>query len=297
MPLSSSLDHVGVLARTVDDCATILQVIAGHDVEDPSTSRRPVPDYLGNGPRSLKDLRVAVPRNWFHDRVDDAVLGHLEESIRVVRQEGATIVDTTIPADIELASPLASLIMAVETAMVHGQKLLNDPGAFSPAQYRRLIAGIYYPATRYLEALALRGQITRTFCESVFRSADVLHVPSVPVPVPTIEETDLGSDPSFGAFVERFTGFNRPFNFMGLPTLCLPAGLDANGLPVGFQLVGRPFSESTLFHAGRTYEAATGFGRVIPPLIAARPGSGPGWTRTDVQSGDHFSNPLGSPQH
>ena len=104
------------------------------------------------------------------------------------------------------------------------------------------------------------------FVAAVFDAADLLHVPSVPIPVPTIADSDLGGDPRFSEFVDRFTGYSRPFNYMGLPALCLPAGLDDRGLPVGFQLVGRPFDEAMLLRAGRAYERESAWTQQAPTL-------------------------------
>ena len=142
----------------------------------------------------------------------------------------------------------------------------ENAAEYGSAQFTRLAPGLYYPASRYLEALNLRTRVLSDFVAAVFESADLLHVPSVPIPVPTIIESDLGGDPRFNEFVGRFTGYNRSINYMGLPALCLPAGLDDRGLPVGFQLVGRPFDEALLLRAGRAYEQETTWTQLAPPL-------------------------------
>ena len=266
MPLSFSLDHVGALTRTVSDCALMLQVIAGPDAMDSTASRMPVADYLSSLERGIKGLRVAIPENHFRDAVDPAVQASLDDSIAAFRACGAEIVPVTIPKSIELAAPLGALIMAVEGAAHHSKWIRERAGDYGPAQYTRLAPGLYYPATRYLEAINLRARVLSDFVAAVFESADLLHVPSVPIPVPTIAESDLGDDPRFNEFVGRFTGYSRPFNYMGLPALCLPAGLDERGLPVGFQLVARPFDEALLLQAGRAYERETNLMQSAPPL-------------------------------
>ena len=126
--------------------------------------------------------------------------------------------------------------------------------------------GLHLPATRYLEALNLRARIFREFAAAVFEVADVLHVPTVPMPVPIIAETDRGDDPDFMALVNRLTRCTRPFNYLGLPALAMPAGLDERGLPLGFQLVARPFDEATLLRAARAYETEAQPMRTGPPL-------------------------------
>ncbi len=266
MPLSFSLDHIGPLARTVSDCARLLQAIAGSDPMDPTSSRMPVPDYLASLERGIKGLRVAVPENHFQDAVDPDVQPYLDDSIAVFRACGAEIVPVTIPKSFSLAAPLGALLLATEGAASHSRWLRERAAEYGPAQFTRLAPGLYYPATRYLEALNLRTPVLSDFVAAVFDAADLLHVPSVPIPVPTIADSDLGGDPRFSEFVDRFTGYSRPFNYMGLPALCLPAGLDDRGLPVGFQLVGRPFDEAMLLRAGRAYERESAWTQQAPTL-------------------------------
>ena len=266
MPLSFSLDHVGPLTRTVSDCASILQAIAGPDPLDPTTSRMPVPDYLASLERGIKGLRVAIPETHFQDAIDPAVRPFLDESIAVFRACGAEIVPVTLPESIELAAPLGALLLAVEGAASHSNWIRERFGGYGAAQYARMAPGLYYPATRYLEARNLRARVLSDFVAAAFETADLFHAPSVPILVPTIAESDLGGDPRFNEFVGRFTGYSRPFNYMGLPALCLPVGLDDRGLPVGFQLVGRPFDEALLLRAGRAYERESAWTQLTPPL-------------------------------
>jgi aspartyl-tRNA(Asn)/glutamyl-tRNA(Gln) amidotransferase subunit A len=114
-----------------------------------------------------------------------------------------------------------------------------------------------FPATRYLQALQVRPRITRRFVEHVFGRCDVMHAPVLGFPVPTIAETDLKDKPGFVALLSRMTHCTRPINYLGLPALAVPAGFGVDGLPVSFQLVGRPFAEAALFRVAAAYEAAT----------------------------------------
>ena len=204
MPLSFSLDHIGPLTRTVSDCAHILQAIAGLDPMDSTSSHRIVPDFHAYLERGIKGLRIAVPENHFRDAVDPAVQVLLDDSIAVFRQCGAEIVSVTIPKSIELAAPLGVLLLAVEGAASHSRWMRENAAEYGSAQFTRLAPGLYYPASRYLEALNLRTRVLFDFVAAVFESADLLHVPSVPIPVPTIIESDLGGDPRFNEFVGRF---------------------------------------------------------------------------------------------
>ena len=266
MPLSFSLDHIGPLSRTVSDSAHIMQAIAGHDLKDSTTSTLPVPNYLESLGRSIKGLRIAVPNNHFQDAVDPVLRPFLDDSIDVFRACGAEIVHVTLPKSLELAASLGAILLSVEGATRHSKWIREHFGEYNAAQFKRLLPGLYYPATRYLEALNLRTKVVSEFVNAVFDVADLFHAPSVPIPVPTVADSDLANDPNFNDFVGRFTGYNRPFNYMGLPALCLPAGFDVQGLPLGFQLVGRPFDEAMLIRVGHAYERETTWTQMAPSL-------------------------------
>jgi aspartyl-tRNA(Asn)/glutamyl-tRNA(Gln) amidotransferase subunit A len=263
MPLSFSLDQVGVLTRTVPDAALMLSVIAGHDELDATSSRRPVPNYLATLNSGVKGLRIAVAETYFQEFVDEEVRSQLEESLDVFRSCGAQIVPVTLPPSFELAGRMGALILAAEGAAIHSKWLRECPDDYGPQARARLMTGLKIPATRYIEALNLRACVFDEFSVAVFENADVLHVPTIPMCVPRITDTDRGDDPDFMAFVNRITRCTRPFNYLGLPAVAVPAGLDARGLPLGFQLVARPFDEATLLRTARAYERET------PPMGTA----------------------------
>jgi aspartyl-tRNA(Asn)/glutamyl-tRNA(Gln) amidotransferase subunit A len=121
------------------------------------------------------------------------------------------------------------------------------------------------PATHYLEALSLRQKVLAEFVAAVFDKVDVLHMPMLSVPVPTIAETDVGASEGMERMLTALTWCTRPFNYLGLPVLTMPAGFSENGLPMSFQLAGRPFAEARLLAVGRAYEAQTRWHERVPP--------------------------------
>ena len=254
MPLSFSLDHVGVLTRTVPDAALMLSVIAGYDKMDATSSRRAVPNYLATLNDSVKGLRIAVAEAYFSEFVDEAVRIQLEESLDVFRSCGAQIVPVTLPPSFELAARMGALILAAEGAAIHSKWLRECPDDYGSQARARLMTGLQIPATRYVEALNLRARVFVEFSAAVFENTDVLHIPTIPMCVPKIADTDCGDDPDFMTLVNNITRCTRPFNYLGLPALAMPTGLDACGLPLGFQLVAKPFDEATLLRAARAYE-------------------------------------------
>jgi aspartyl-tRNA(Asn)/glutamyl-tRNA(Gln) amidotransferase subunit A len=265
MPLAFSLDHVGPLTRNVEDAALILQIIAGHDPDDTTTSTRPVPDYLAGLERGVKGLRVAVPENYFYDRIDPGVEKLVRDSLEVYRRIGAELVPVRV-SGVETANELTALIISVEAAAYHSRWLRERRGDYGKQTLSRLLGGLAVPATRYLEALSLRASMLEEFVEQVFAKADVLHVPMLPMPVPTIAETDVGAGAGATEMLIHIGRNTRVFNYLGLPAFSVPCGFTKSGLPCGFQLVGRPFDEARLFQAARAYERETDWARQAPKI-------------------------------
>ncbi len=266
MPLSFSTDHVGPLARTVSDCALLTSSISGYDPKDPASSRHPVPDYLANIEGSITGLRLAVPSNYFYDPVDPEIRNILNDSLDVYRSLGAEIVEVVIPRSLELVAGIFAIIVQVEGATLHRRWLTECPDDYGPHTFSMLAPGLNFPATTYIDALNLRANALLEFNAAVFEKADLLHAPAVPIPVPTIANSEFEDDDDFKAFWGVLSHCTRPFNALGLPALSIPGGFDSNKLPVGFQLVGRAFDEDLLFRAGRAYERKTSWTRMAPLL-------------------------------
>ena len=247
MPLAFSLDHPGVVTRTVVDCARLLRIIAGHDPNDPWSSTRSVPDYSAALEGGVSGLRIGIPSSYYYDYVDEAIGELLETSIAVFRNAGADIVRVEIPPSFANASSLNSLIFHAEAGRLHSRWLRSRASDYGPRTGDRFVAGLHLPATRYIEALNLRAALLADFVGAVFGKVDVLHAPVVPISLPTIAASDPANLPDYADYSAQMSHCTRPLNFLGLPALSMPAGFDANGLPAGFQLIGRPFDEALLF--------------------------------------------------
>ena len=261
MPLSFSLDCVGPLARTARDCARLMDVIAGADPADPSASGEPVPGYEAALDGDVRGLRIGVARDYYYGPVTLEVAHQLDESLSTFRALGAMVTEVKVP-DIDLINTLMHVLMSVEAATVHRKWLETRREDYSLQVRSRIEPGLFYPATRYLEALSLRASIAREFVETAMKDVDVLHLPAVPIPVPTIEESTTGPD------VMRVIGTaghcTRGINYLGLPAIGVPAGFDGKGLPIGFQLVGRPFAEAALLRAADAYQRVTDWHKKKP---------------------------------
>jgi aspartyl-tRNA(Asn)/glutamyl-tRNA(Gln) amidotransferase subunit A len=243
MPMSFSMDHVGPIARTVEDCATLLGIIAGADPLDPTSSSVPVEQYASLLDRPIKGVRIGVCRPE-DEHLDPAILRVLEESRRRLLDLGAHLVEVELPDLVEL-DRIANLVQMAEAAAAHGARLSIEPG-------------FLIPATRYIEALTLRPIVLRDFIANTFGEIDVLQLPVLSRPVPTLAETDVKGGATMPAVIASLVRYTRWLSYLGLPTLSLPAGFDDDGLPVAMQLVARPYSEGLLLNVGHAFESAAG---------------------------------------
>jgi aspartyl-tRNA(Asn)/glutamyl-tRNA(Gln) amidotransferase subunit A len=263
MPLSQSLDTVGPLARTVEDCALLLGLMAGADPEDPTASTLPVPDYMAASSASLKGLKIGVPSSFYVDDLDADVAKALEDTIAVLKREGADIVKVELPDQRQL-SAACQLVLTVEAAAFHKRWLIERPQDYGPQVLMRLQNGLAIPGVLYLEAMRWRGPALAAHIAAT-SDVDAVLAPVAPVAAPTIAESDVGNAPDAEAVIQRLTRFTRPINYLGLPSLSVPSGFNARGLPIGMQLVGRSFDEATLITIGAAFQRATDFHDKVPP--------------------------------
>jgi aspartyl-tRNA(Asn)/glutamyl-tRNA(Gln) amidotransferase subunit A len=267
MPLSFSLDHVGPLARSAEDCALLLRCIAGHDPNDPTSSTRPVPDYVAALERKVAGVRIAqATGGGFGVEVDPEVAGLVDDALKAFRGLGAEVVPAALPSFGPI-NALRRVLMLAEAAAIHRDLISARADAYNPQTSGRMMPGFALEATDYVQALMARGPLLERFCAEVFAEADILALPTSPVPTPRIDDTDTGGDARFYGLANAMGALVGPFNYLGLPALSLPVGLDRNGMPVGLQLVGRPFAEALLLRAAHAFGRETGLpGR--PPARA-----------------------------
>ncbi len=265
IPLSHSLDTVGPLTRTVRDCAIVLQAIAGHDPQDPASARVEIPDYLLEIEEGIEGLRLGVPENYFLRPIDRDVAATFEVARKALSVLGAREKGVTV-AEVARANRVATTVIAVEGAAVHGGWLKDRAQDYGPQTLGRLMAGLFIPAEAYLRALEFRRRFARQTLEGVFREVDLILTPMWPYRLPTIAESDLSGNPGFSDFVIASGHCSRPVNLLGFPAITLPAGSCSNGLPIGIQLIGRPFEEALLLRAARTLERELRFWDRKPPV-------------------------------
>ena len=264
MPLSFSMDTVGPLARNVEDCALVLQAIAGQDPADATSSAQPVPDYMAGLSRPVKGLRIGVPAGYFYDQVDPGVEQLVRGSLKAFTDLGCEVVEVGLP-DIEPWNSAGIAIIAVEAAALHSTWLRERPADYSDQVKARLELGLGVTGVQYINALRLRDHALKTWLANVMSKVDVVHAPVVSFATPTIAETDVGGGAKMNEILGKVTRLMRPVNYLGLPSLAVPCGFQSHGLPCAFQLIGRPFDESLLFRLGHAYQQVTDWHRRVPP--------------------------------
>jgi aspartyl-tRNA(Asn)/glutamyl-tRNA(Gln) amidotransferase subunit A len=262
MPLSQSLDTVGPLAQTAEDCALLLGLMAGADPEDPTASTLPVPDYMAATAGSIKGLKIGVPTAFYVDDLDPEVARVLDETIATLKGEGAEIVEVELPDQRQLTAA-CQLVLATEAAAMHKRWMIERPQDYGPQVLMRLQNGLAIPGVTYLEAMRWRGSALAAYLAAV-AGTDAVLAPVAPVPAPTIAESDVGNSPNAEAVIQRLTKFTRPVNYLGLPSLSIPAGFSKSGLPVGMQLIGRSFDEAMLLRIGAAFQRATDHHAQVP---------------------------------
>src|SRR5712671_6216079 len=262
MPLSQSLDTVGPLAQSAEDCALLLGLMAGADPEDPTASALPVPDYMAATKGSMKGLRIGVPTAFYVDDLDGEVARVLDETMATLKKEGAEIVKVELPDQRQLTSA-CQLVLATEAAALHKRWMIERPQDYGAQVLMRLQNGLAIPGVLYLEAMRWRGPALAAYLAAV-AGVDAVLAPVAPVAAPTIAESDVGNSPDAEAVIQRLTRFTRPINYLGLPALAIPSGFTKSGLPVGMQLIGRSFDEAMLLRIGAAFQRATDFHARVP---------------------------------
>ena len=264
MPLSQSLDTVGPLARSVEDCALLLGLMAGADPEDPTAITGPVPDYSAATTGSIKGLTIGIPSAFYVDDLDSEVAGILEATVAVLKREGATIVQVELPDQRQLTAA-CQLVLAVEAAAFHKRWMIERPQDYGAQVLMRLQNGLAVPGVSYLEAVRWRGPALSAYLAAT-AGVDAVIAPVAPVAAPTIAESDVGNSPDAEAVIQRLTRFTRPINYLGLPSLAIPSGFTRGGLPVAMQLIGRSFDEAMLLRIGAAFQRVTDFHDRAPKL-------------------------------
>jgi aspartyl-tRNA(Asn)/glutamyl-tRNA(Gln) amidotransferase subunit A len=263
-PLAWSLDHLGPMTRTAADAALLLGALAGYDPADPATSVLPVPDYRLALTGDVKGLRVGVLRAFFMDRAAADVAQAVEAAARALEGLGARVDEAPLPS--ARLMPAASFaILASEALAYHGAWLRERPGDYQPDVRERLRLGAFVGGAQYVRAQQVRA-LLRAEVDAALAARDVLLAPTVPLAAPRVDEREVAVAGGRVDVLAALPQLTRGFNLSGHPVCSLPCGFTAGGLPIGMQVVGRPFDEATVLRAADAYQRITDWHTRRPPL-------------------------------
>lgn len=267
--LSWSLDHVGPLTRNVADAAFMMNVLAGYDARDPGSVRTQREDYGRLLDSGIEGLRIGVPTNWFTVDVDPEVAAATADALGVLQSLGAELVEVTVPMTDHLIA-MEWGIMMPEASAYHRKALRATPELFTEETRGLLEVGETILATDYVDALRMR-QLFKAAWAEMMHDVEVVVAPSTFAPaVPADDPVYRHADGRVEAGTSGYVRLSLPMNLTGLPSLQVPSGLSEAGLPLGVQIMGKPFSEAMLLGVGSAYERSTEHvGRLAPMAVAA----------------------------
>ena len=258
--LAQSMDHIGPMARTAADTAAMLGAIAGPDPDDPTAVHVPVPDYLVGINGGVRGLRIGLDRALIAASADTDMVNATEEAATVLARDGALLHDVRCPST-DAVVPDALALCGVEAAVAHEATYPSRGAEYGPVLTGLLETG------RALDGLAVakiwhRREAFRGQLNALFRDIDLLIIPAMDRAAPTLADVARRTP----AAVEARIRFTAPFDMSGHPTLTLPGGKTADGLPVGFQIVARHMEEALVLRAGHAFQQVTDWHRRRPPV-------------------------------
>ena len=280
---ASSLDQIGTLTLNAEDAACMMPVIAGHDSKDSTSANIPTPNYLSELSGNIKGKKIGVPKEYFIDGIDKEVENSVRKAIDKFSDLGAEIVGISLPnteyaiaSYYIVATAEASSNLARYDGIHYGKratdiKNLSDVYTKTRGEFfgkevkRRIMLGTYVLSSGYYDAYYLKGLKVRTLIkkdfETAFEKVDAIITPTCPTPAFKIGEKS--TDPLQMYLSDIFT---VSVNLSGLPAISLPCGFSETNLPIGLQLIAKPFDESTLLNFGYTYQQVTDFHKKLPPV-------------------------------
>jgi len=261
-PESWSLDHAGPLTKRLEDAALLLRIMAGIDELDPTSSDLPVPDYVQELETNIAGLRVGVPTNHFFEHCDCEIAKAVNAAVEVLEGLGCTKVEFEFPSISEIMAAYTTIDLC-EASAYHEREIEQRAADFQPDVRLLLEQGLLIPASYYIQAQRVRAMLFAKVM-SLFDHLDVIVTPSVPIVSPQVSQTIVRIDDYEESVDSAAVRYLAPFNLTGLPALSIPCGFSSKGLPIGMQIAGRAYDESTILRLGHEYENATEWHMRLP---------------------------------
>ena len=264
LPLAWSLDHVGPMTRSAQDAALVLRALAGYDAADPTTSVLPVADYTAALTGSVKGLRVGLLRAFFLEAAAPEVRQAVEAAARALEGLGAQVDEVQLEHVASVAAASMAIVSA-EALAYHAEWVRTRPGDYQPDVLDRLRTGAFVSGVHYVRGQQARA-LFRAAVDEALAKRDVLLAPATPIVATRVGETEAVLGDGKTDVRSSLIRLTRPFNFSGHPACALPCGFTDGGLPIGVQIVGRPFDEATVLRAADAYQRITDWHTRRPPL-------------------------------
>jgi aspartyl-tRNA(Asn)/glutamyl-tRNA(Gln) amidotransferase subunit A len=247
--------------------ARVFDVIAGPDPSDTDTLGAPQGACERGLDGDIRKTVIACPQTFYRDGLDSDVAAAMRDFEKTMQSLGATLKETTAP-DIERLNTLCRFVLSVEGATLHRTWLQERSQDYADQVRARLEPGLFYPATRYVEALALREPLTAEWLQTVIGEADCAILPILSSSVPSIADTTQGSPAEISRVIARITRNTGAVNYLGLPAIAVPCGFSKNGLPIAVQIVGRRWTEPLLLKIADAFQRVTDWHLRTPPGLA-----------------------------
>ncbi|MFJ5768943.1 amidase [Psychrobacillus sp. NPDC093180] len=253
-PLSWTLDHVGPLTRTVADNAIVMNALAGFDKNDPYSIDRESEDFLRDIGKGIAGMKIGLPTKFYFDDMNDEVRTIMNKTIQVLRNMGAVVKSVDLP-HLEKFSDAHKVILRSEAFAVHEQNLKDYPDQWDDEVKERLYTAMETKGYEYAQALQTR-QLAKEEFNRVLENVDIIFTPTLPILPPKIGERHVDIEKYIGQHIRwSIIKLTAPTNLNGFPSLSVPCGFSSDGMPVGFQLIGREFDEVTLYRVGHALES------------------------------------------
>jgi aspartyl-tRNA(Asn)/glutamyl-tRNA(Gln) amidotransferase subunit A len=258
-PLSYTLDHCGPLSWSVEDTALTMQVIAGHDPLDPASADVPVPDFAAELASGITGLKLAYPRSFFAtvDGISPEVIASNDRAVQDLARLGAKVEEIKLP-DFELFNACGRVILTAEAYAVHEENLIKRGADYGRLTYQRMMPGAIVSAADLIQALRMRRELYEAVAR-VLETYDAIVTVNALAPAIRLDAFPVNA-------TLRTPGHTIPFNVTGHPALAVPTGFAKSGLPIGMQIVGRPFDEPTVLRIGAAYESVAQWTEKRPQL-------------------------------
>ena len=266
LPLAWSLDHVGPMCRTAADCALMLGAMAGYDPRDPTTSVLPVPDYVTALTGQVKGLRIGVLRAFYLESTDPAVRALVESAVKTLEGLGASAQDVNLELP-KHAAAASYAVISPEAYAYHEGWIKTRPRDYGSDVRQRLLVGAFVSGADYLKGQRVRA-VMRDEVDRALARLDVLVCATTPMPAPAVGQKEVRIGAENQPVRPNLIRFTRPFNMTGHPAASVPCGFTAEGLPVGLQIIGRPFDEATVLRVADAYQRATDWHTRRPPVAS-----------------------------